>query len=480
MNNKSVLHIPHININPSVGWDIGPNYTFISLLGCGSYGTVCEALCLRTHKQVAIKRFQNIFSDSKRCIKVLREIELLYSINCIHIVRPLDVFIREGFDIYLVMELAQVDLTKLKQAVFLVERQVKVIMYRLLLALNYIHSAGIIHRDIKPANILVNGNCTIKLCDFSLGRSITSLTSSCFDCGFVFSVHPAWNSSVYLNSSEEDMWGEIDEGNKEVSKTNHYKFEVAFHNLGRHHEEKKGSNKVALLEAKKKEQRNILLYTSKAYNPVHARELSGHVATRWYRPPEIILLEKFYNTAIDIWGAGCVFYELIEMIKENQPDVTKRSVLFPGKSCFPLSPSDKPTDKILGMPTSPRDQLKLILNVYGEPSAADLSFLNDQRAEDYVKALSRTKSKLDFREKLPGASDRALDLLSKLLAFNPYYRITAKEALRHPYFDEIRNKLQEDAMSWPILLLVDTLNKDNLQLLTSKVLQKVMGKPITI
>lgn len=41
------------------------------------------------------------------------------------------------------------------------------------------------------------------------------------------------------------------------------------------------------------------------------RELTSHVATRGYRAPELILLEKDYNTAVDIWSAGCVFAELL-------------------------------------------------------------------------------------------------------------------------------------------------------------------------
>ena len=45
------------------------------------------------------------------------------------------------------------------------------ILYNMLCALNFIHSANIIHRDLKPANILVDSNCMIKLCDFGLARS---------------------------------------------------------------------------------------------------------------------------------------------------------------------------------------------------------------------------------------------------------------------------------------------------------------------
>ena len=54
------------------------------------------------------------------------------------------------------------------------------------------------------------------------------------------------------------------------------------------------------------------------------RELTGHVVTRWYRAPEIILLEKDYGPAIDIWAVGCIFAELLGMMKENAPTFVDR------------------------------------------------------------------------------------------------------------------------------------------------------------
>jgi mitogen-activated protein kinase 1/3 len=67
-------------------------------------------------------------------------------------------------------------------------------------------------------------------------------------------------------------------------------------------------------------------------------EMSGHVTTRWYRAPELILLERNYNSAIDVWSVGCIFAELLNMLKENAPYYTERRPLFPGKACYPLSP----------------------------------------------------------------------------------------------------------------------------------------------
>ena len=51
------------------------------------------------------------------------------------------------------------------------ENHLEVLVYNLLCAFNYLHSANVLHRDIKPSNIMVESNCTVKICDFGLSRS---------------------------------------------------------------------------------------------------------------------------------------------------------------------------------------------------------------------------------------------------------------------------------------------------------------------
>ena len=53
----------------------------------------------------------------------------------------------------------------------------KTILYNVLLGLKYLHKANIIHRDMKTANVLINQNCTAKLCDFGLARSVAGVKS---------------------------------------------------------------------------------------------------------------------------------------------------------------------------------------------------------------------------------------------------------------------------------------------------------------
>ena len=104
------------------------------------------------------------------------------------------------------------------------------------------------------------------------------------------------------------------------------------------------TNQEVKTEEEKKDDMKSKLIKTKDQRKNMKRELTGHVVTRWYRAPEIILLEKDYGPAIDVWAVGCIFAELLGMMKENAPTFMDRQPLFPGKSCFPLSPAKSPTD----------------------------------------------------------------------------------------------------------------------------------------
>jgi mitogen-activated protein kinase 1/3 len=458
---KESSSIPKINTDPSAGWDIEPNYAFSEIIGYGSYGTVCSAFSQTRKTLVAIKKYINIFSDSFRCKRILREVELLFAINHPCIIEPLDVFMKQGADLYLVMELGQTDLFNLRNSIFLVDDQVKAIMYELILALNYIHSGGIINRDVKPANILINSDCSIKLCDFSLGR--------CFALPNHKGVRTEYNT-------DKDTSDEMDEGYKSTPQIVYCKFEVNFHKakpckvplIG-----PKAISETTLVFLKPKDKKYSFMPMQKEYTK--DPQLSGYVATRWYRPPEVILQDKAYTTVVDIWGAGCVFAELLEMIKENLTSIGKRSALFPGESCFPLSPAVV-YDVDVAIPSTPQDQLKKILQFIGELTPSDLSFLKDKSKEQYVKSLLGNGTKVDFKEKFPATSDQAIDLLKRMLEFNPSKRISARGALEHRYFEEIRDISLEKVITTPVTLLTDTLKDVSSQILASKVLEKVYSK----
>jgi mitogen-activated protein kinase 1/3 len=86
----------------------------------------------------------------------------------------------ETFDtLYVVLELAESDLKKvIKSAIHLQIKHIQTVVYNLLCAVKYLHSANVIHRDLKPANVLVNEDCSVKICDFGLARSISGVENS--------------------------------------------------------------------------------------------------------------------------------------------------------------------------------------------------------------------------------------------------------------------------------------------------------------
>lgn len=83
------------------------------------------------------------------------------------------------------------------------------------------------------------------------------------------------------------------------------------------------------------------------------------MVTRWYRAPELILLQD-YTQAVDVWSLGCIFAELLSMQAESVPNHRERAPLFPGKSCFPLS-----VDQARPSCADKLDQLNVIFDVIG-------------------------------------------------------------------------------------------------------------------
>ena len=122
-----------------------------------------------------------------QCKNLIREISILRQLGAIKsnvfTCQIIDVMIKETDEkdiencsgIFLIMEYVNCDLWKLihlQPITDFTENHVKFIMYNLLCAMQFIHSANIMHRDIKPGNILIDDLCHIKICDFGQARTI--------------------------------------------------------------------------------------------------------------------------------------------------------------------------------------------------------------------------------------------------------------------------------------------------------------------
>ncbi|XP_071156426.1 mitogen-activated protein kinase 14-like isoform X1 [Mytilus edulis] len=130
-------------------------------------------------------------------------------------------------------------------------------------------------------------------------------------------------------------------------------------------------------------------------------QMTGYVATRWYRAPEIVLNWMHYGQTVDIWSVGCIMAEMLT-----------------GKALFPGN------DHI--------DQLTRVLSLVGTPSQKLLDKISSPEARNYVASMPKWPKK-DFREVFIGANPLAIDLMEKMLDLDSETRVTAEDALAHSY-----------------------------------------------
>eukprot|EP00118_Oscarella_pearsei_P017340 m.171340 g.171340 ORF g.171340 m.171340 type:complete len:169 (+) comp39053_c1_seq20:3115-3621(+) len=154
---------------------------------------------------------------------------------------------------------------------------------------------------------------------------------------------------------------------------------------------------------------------------------------RWYRAPEIMLNSKGYSKAIDIWSVGCILGEMLN----NRP-------LFPGKHYL--------------------DQLNHILGVLGSPTADDLTCIYNEKARGYLQTLP-FKPKIPWARIYQKATPLALDLLDKMLTFNPNKRIAVTDALAHTYVEQYFDPADEPIAEEPFTFEteLDDLPKERLK-----------------
>lgn len=135
------------------------------------------------------------------------------------------------------------------------------------------------------------------------------------------------------------------------------------------------------------------------------RIYTKEVVTLWYRAPEILLGSELYGPAIDVWSLGCIFYEML----------TKK-VLFPGDSEI--------------------DQLFKIFQKLGTPNESQWEGLT--RLPNY-KPIFPNWPPQDL-DKLLGKFSSAADLLKRMLVYDPFRRISAQNAMKHPYLDLLNKR----------------------------------------
>jgi mitogen-activated protein kinase 15 len=159
-----------------VDFHIAKRFNINKILGKGAYGVVFKATDKKTNEIIALKKLYDAFRNETDSQRTFREVMILQELNGHeNIIRLLNVIkAQNNMDLYLVFEYMEADLYNVIKANILQEIHKKFVIYQVLKALKFIHSADIIHRDLKPSNIFINSDCTIKLGDFGLARTLVS------------------------------------------------------------------------------------------------------------------------------------------------------------------------------------------------------------------------------------------------------------------------------------------------------------------
>ncbi|KAJ6143746.1 hypothetical protein N7471_003199 [Penicillium samsonianum] len=152
-------------------------------------------------------------------------------------------------------------------------------------------------------------------------------------------------------------------------------------------------------------------------------QMTGYVSTRYYRAPEIMLTWQRYNYAVDIWSTGCILAEML-----------LGKVLLPGK------------DNV--------HHFKLITEIFGKPPKEIMETVYSDITMKFVDSLPETEPR-SLGATLGDVDPEAIHLLEKMLDIDPQKRVTAADALTHPYvstYSDCNDEPEcEEQIDWSLL-----------------------------
>ncbi|KAL0480875.1 cyclin-dependent kinase [Acrasis kona] len=165
---------------------------------------------------------------------------------------------------------------------------------------------------------------------------------------------------------------------------------------------------------------------------IPVKKLTHEVVTLWYRSPDVLLGSEHYDTAVDVWSVGCIFAEMLSgqppFMGKGEPQQLLKIFSLLGTPCMTAvsSPPDPSCDaqQYWGGYTSLQNWDKFVREC---PELVTTVFPPQNLAKEY-----------------PNVEPAGIDLLERMLRYDPSYRITAADALNHPYFSSLQSQLRND------------------------------------